>query len=315
MRSRAPTITQKAPEQPIASTSRTTIQRQNSTAGTSQSRSKEGTIASSRTILQRQKDTADSSQSRNKKDIVASRKYHPVKRDKDGKLILPQQIGSVSLLSLGKIKTKADNFHTKHYIYPVGYTIQRAFESMSRPNSMTLYTLAIEDGGNVPIFKVTAEDQPNEPMTSVLYPSNVIVQVLDQVNKINRKKVDSNSRGPLYFGLQNATVAWLIQQLPGSKKLRNYNWKVFKKAGLKSSKATKTRTERQSKELEKFTSSSSTAFSNKGRGNDEAPASATSSSSRKNNEPPPQQCYNLRRIDPGSEYFKVIDNSSSDDEE
>lgn len=51
--------------------------------------------------------------------------YVPAERDEDGKLTLPQVIGTFTLVNLGAIVADRSAYHTDRYIYPVGYTIER----------------------------------------------------------------------------------------------------------------------------------------------------------------------------------------------
>lgn len=157
-----------------------------------------------------------------------------IKRDRDGKPILPQQIGVMTVCNLGQAKTKPDTFHTRNYIYPVGYTIQRMMDSMVQPGVKTLYTFTLEDGGGTPIFKITCADNPTKPMTS----KYCAPAVRELFTKAERATSPSRQRMLpllrwLVVWINNSMIVSLLQELPGVDKLRNYSWRDFKKPSPK----------------------------------------------------------------------------------
>lgn len=56
---------------------------------------------------------------------VKTRRVQPIDRNPDGSPKLPQQIGVLTVLSLGTIVTDRPTFHNERYIFPVGYTVSR----------------------------------------------------------------------------------------------------------------------------------------------------------------------------------------------
>jgi F/Y-rich N-terminus len=52
------------------------------------------------------------------------RKVVEIPKDEDGKPILPIQIGSFQLISIGKVELR-DGYYNERYIWPVGYCIKR----------------------------------------------------------------------------------------------------------------------------------------------------------------------------------------------
>lgn len=52
------------------------------------------------------------------------RKVVEIPKDEDGKPILPIQIGSFQLVSIGKVELR-DGYYNERYIWPVGYCIKR----------------------------------------------------------------------------------------------------------------------------------------------------------------------------------------------
>ena len=57
--------------------------------------------------------------------VTKTRRVQPVDRDEHGNVKLPQQIGVLTVVSLGKIVHDRDAFHNERYIFPVGFTVQR----------------------------------------------------------------------------------------------------------------------------------------------------------------------------------------------
>lgn len=62
---------------------------------------------------------------RNTMNHTKARRVQPVERDEQGNVKLPQQIGVLTVVSLGKIVHDRDTFHNERYIFPVGFTVQR----------------------------------------------------------------------------------------------------------------------------------------------------------------------------------------------
>lgn len=62
---------------------------------------------------------------RNPMNHTKARRVQPVERDEQGNVKLPQQIGVLTVVSLGKIVHDRDTFHNERYIFPVGFTVQR----------------------------------------------------------------------------------------------------------------------------------------------------------------------------------------------
>lgn len=69
--------------------------------------------------------SAPPKRSKMSKAVVKTRRVQPVERDEHGNVRLPQQIGVLTVISLGKIVYDRDTFHNERYIFPVGFTVQR----------------------------------------------------------------------------------------------------------------------------------------------------------------------------------------------
>jgi F/Y-rich N-terminus len=58
-------------------------------------------------------------------DTKSGRFYYEMERDQCGQPILPVEIDSWTVISLGVIDAERPAFHTARYIYPIGYTIKK----------------------------------------------------------------------------------------------------------------------------------------------------------------------------------------------
>ena len=105
-----------------------------------------------------------------------------IRRNFDGTPVLPLVIrGGCTVVQLGQIVTNRPAFHKPNAIWPLGYTSKRLHTSMSDPTRRVQYVSSVIDGGNSPVFQVTAADEPNRPVVSVTA-SGAWSQVLKAVN-------------------------------------------------------------------------------------------------------------------------------------
>lgn len=97
---------------------------------------------------------------------------------------MPIVIGGLTVLSMGKIVSDRKKFHSKRYIWPVGFKSVRTYASLkgttfTRKRSSSLsalidrlsdfnrkceYVNEIIDGGTEPKFVVTCMDDPEHPL-------------------------------------------------------------------------------------------------------------------------------------------------------
>lgn len=157
---------------------------------------------------------------------IKTRRVQPIQRDESGLPKLPQQIGVLTVLSLGKINFDQDTFHNERYIFPVGYTVRRTYPSMIDPLNNTVITSTILDGGDGPRFHVLASDQPSDPIiaNSATGAWTVVVR---KSNEIRQREHSNSASGPDYYGFKHPTIAKMIQDLPGADQLKNYVWQNF----------------------------------------------------------------------------------------
>lgn len=166
---------------------------------------------------------------------IKTRRVQPIQRDASGKPKLPQQIGVLTVLSLGRIQPDGDAFHNERYIFPVGYTVQRTYPSMIDPYNNTVITSTILDGGDGPRFHVLASDQPSDPIiaNSATGAWTVVVR---KSNEIRHRDHSNSASGPDYYGFKHPTIAKMIQDLPGANQLKNYVWQTFQEMEPKAAK-------------------------------------------------------------------------------
>ncbi|KAG1152092.1 hypothetical protein G6F37_001724 [Rhizopus arrhizus] len=182
---------------------------------------------------------------------VKTRRVQPIDRDEEGNPKLPQQIGVLTVLSLGRIISDRPTFHNERYIFPVGYTVSRTYPSMADPTSNTVITSTIVDGGDAPRFVVTAADMPDEPIiaNSATGAWTVVVR---RSNEIRQREHSNSASGPDYYGFKHPTIAKLIQDLPGAKDLKNYVWQNFEEMEPRAAKGVMAAAEKKRGNLEQM---------------------------------------------------------------
>ncbi|CAO3650758.1 unnamed protein product [Mucor hiemalis] len=182
---------------------------------------------------------------------VKTRRVQPIERDESGNPKLPQQIGVLTVLSLGKIKTDRDTFHNERYIFPVGYTVRRTYPSMIDPHNNTIITSTILDGGDGPRFHVLAADQPNDPIVANSATGAWTV-VVKKSNEIRHREHSNSASGPDYYGFKHPTIAKMIQDLPGANQLTNYVWQNFEEMEPRAAKGVMAAAEKKRDNLEQM---------------------------------------------------------------
>ncbi|KAG0193045.1 hypothetical protein DFQ28_006639 [Apophysomyces sp. BC1034] len=94
------------------------------------------------------------------------RTFVQVERDAHGNYCLPVEIDSWTVYCLGNVVYDRPAFHNQRYIYPVGYKVKKLgllnVKSMVDPKSDTQYICEILDGGQEPIFRLEADDNPGD---------------------------------------------------------------------------------------------------------------------------------------------------------
>lgn len=135
----------------------------------------------------------------------STKKYTEIPRQEDGSPIFPIIFGKMRIESLGKVVPNDPNYHNDRYIWTVGYRSIRPYQSFVDPNTRTEYTSEILDGGDRPLFQVTASDAPDRPGQGNS-PTAAWTAILRKINEKTNKPFNAVS-GPEYFGLAKGIIS------------------------------------------------------------------------------------------------------------
>ncbi|CAG8438998.1 8343_t:CDS:10 [Ambispora gerdemannii] len=142
----------------------------------------------------------------------------------DGTLKLPVTIGKgtneVTIFRIGHIVWDREAYHTNRYIFPVGFMSKKQYLSAVDVTRRTTYTSEILDGGDNPIFQVTAEDQPGRKFVASSS-SGVWKKILDEIN-VQGVPSKTHASGPEMLGLSHLGITKYIQELLGAEKCTKY---------------------------------------------------------------------------------------------
>jgi hypothetical protein len=133
--------------------------------------------------------------------------------------------GSLRLLSLGHILPGEPAFRDKLTLFPVGYTAQKRFASYLQVDARIMYLCTIGSeltalGHHVPVFTVTAEDDPEGIPARAHSPQAAWKIVQERVNQLLQKNgrplSSATWSGKTLYGLSNPDVIFNILSLPGA---------------------------------------------------------------------------------------------------
>merc|ERR1712137_66586 len=164
-------------------------------------------------------------------------KYTDAARDEMGNVIFPIHVGKMRIEALGHVVYDRPDYHSSKYIWPVGFKSVRTYQSFINPEDRTEFTSEILDGGERPLFRVTAADAPDQFATAYS-PTGAWTAVLKQGGEDtgrrskNKKSKNSAVSGPEYFGLTRPIILKLIQDLPGSEKCEKYQPILFEEVEI-----------------------------------------------------------------------------------
>lgn len=154
-------------------------------------------------------------------------KVVPVPVDDQGKPKLPFVLGLHTVHSLGKIVFDRPGFHSNRYIYPPGFHTSRTYLSVRNPNiSVVWHSKVLDDGGPTPVFSVTAEDDPQHPVTGGTS-TGVWSAIMRQAAQVRGKEPAGSASGPDMFGFTTPTIMQLIEGLEGAEKCLGYERKKY----------------------------------------------------------------------------------------
>ncbi|KAI7894318.1 F/Y rich C-terminus-domain-containing protein [Mucor mucedo] len=154
------------------------------------------------------------------------RRVQPLEKVENGQYKLPARVGIITVHSLGTI-LPIPTYHNDRYIWPPGFMISRSYLSMINPNTNTTYTCSVEENGEQgPRFRVVADDCPDSPIIANSA-TGVWTAIVKSANEIRNRGHSNSASGPDYYGFTHATIAKMIQDLPGADQCENYVWQKF----------------------------------------------------------------------------------------
>ncbi|KAI9009355.1 F/Y rich C-terminus-domain-containing protein [Phycomyces nitens] len=154
------------------------------------------------------------------------RRVQPLEKNEiTGEYKLPARVGILTVHSLGRV-VPLPSYHNDRYIWPPGFKVSRTYLSMVNPDSNTVYTCSVEENGDQgPKFRVVAEDC-DEPIIANSA-TGVWTAIVKKANEIRNRDHSNSASGPDYYGFTHATIAKMIQDLPGADQCLNYVWQKF----------------------------------------------------------------------------------------
>lgn len=162
---------------------------------------------------------------------MAPKKGSPPKEDDGFKIVtaddveLPFRCGVLTIYNWGRVDARP-GFHTRKYMYPIGFKSSRLFQSYVDFSRKTEMVCEILDGGTEPIFRLTPADAPSDHMDGPSG-SHVWAQLLRRVNERrppDSKEIRTSISGPEYFGLSNQTVMSVLEFQEVSPQLQYYEF-------------------------------------------------------------------------------------------
>lgn len=104
--------------------------------------------------------------------------------------------------------------------------------TISSPDGRAQYVNEILDGGDEPLFQVTAMEEGREPVViTAATSSGAWAEVGKRVNdcreRVSGKRMFTQISGPEMFGYAHPTIIRLLQELPGAEKLDKYERQAF----------------------------------------------------------------------------------------
>jgi hypothetical protein len=137
------------------------------------------------------------------------------------------QIGNMVVKRLGNIVHDRPAYHTRRFIYPVGFLSERTYASYRQPGTKTVYVCEVLDGGRAPEFKITVSDDMDNPIVAA-DPTAAWRVVEQRVQAVPPSPADSRPQavqrlcGAAYFGLAHPSVIKRLQELVGAKKCSDF---------------------------------------------------------------------------------------------
>ncbi|KAF6778797.1 hypothetical protein AHF37_01544 [Paragonimus kellicotti] len=141
------------------------------------------------------------------------------------------RIGTVCLHRVGQLlphQIESGHFHTRRYIYPVGFRSTRIYWSMRVPRCRARYICEIMEANGRPLFRVTAIDRgmenesvEHEACAGAWQPILSKIEVLREQSALIRL-FSQHLKGEDLYGLSEPHIVRAVESLPGVDCLRDY---------------------------------------------------------------------------------------------
>ncbi|KAL5009713.1 hypothetical protein ScPMuIL_012018 [Solemya velum] len=150
------------------------------------------------------------------------------------------RIGSLILHNIGQLlphQIQTGRFHTRDYIYPVGFRTSRFYWSMRQLYKRCRYVCSIHDNEGFPEFRVRVVEPGFEDIClKEDTAKGVWLHILNPIDK-QKREADLVKIFPMFitgeelFGLTEPAVVRVLESLPGTDLLTSYNFK-FSRSSL-----------------------------------------------------------------------------------
>uniref|UniRef100_A0A5S6PYL1 Histone-lysine N-methyltransferase n=2 Tax=Trichuris muris TaxID=70415 RepID=A0A5S6PYL1_TRIMR len=143
------------------------------------------------------------------------------------------RIGTLIFHHVGQLlPDQLPNFHTRDFVYPVGYSVSRIYWSISHPKRRQMYHCQINDVDGLPMFSISVKNAANfeqkfqSRSVSELWRENVLrplnsMRHHSDVLKLFPKYIS----GEALFGLTEPGIQKMLESLPGIDALVTYEFK------------------------------------------------------------------------------------------
>ncbi|EDV93911.1 GH18028 [Drosophila grimshawi] len=157
----------------------------------------------------------------NTKKYVASTPNHAFEKKNESKSnnipalqqkSFPLKLTNVLIHSIGEIIPTNPNFHTAHWIYPVGYVATRIYAHPRDPVKKCVFTCKILNNAGLPQFQLI----PDNDLDGVFFGETANIchqELLNCIQSSSKQKpvhVKFKAKGEVFFGLANQKVQSLL---------------------------------------------------------------------------------------------------------
>ena len=134
------------------------------------------------------------------------------------------QLGAVTVKRLGTVVSDRPAYHSRRFLYPVGFLSERTYSSYRQAGGKTVYTCEILDGGERPEFKISVADDVDNPIVAGDPTSawRVVEQRVQALPANGEARTQQRLCGAVYFGLAHPSIIKRLQELGGAKKCEKY---------------------------------------------------------------------------------------------